>query len=173
MPGRPTLLVLGGSQGAMGLNTRVLEGLPACRGLDFQVLHCAGQRDAARVRSTYEELGLDACVVDFLPERRYEDWTSGERERLLTLAMEAMTTLAELLVASAPFDSLQLAQRVLASEPLWEPAYRVQMQAYQATGNRPMALRAYQQCVQTLQEGFAIEPLPETQELHNKIRAGS
>jgi UDP-N-acetylglucosamine--N-acetylmuramyl-(pentapeptide) pyrophosphoryl-undecaprenol N-acetylglucosamine transferase len=67
-PGRPTLLVLGGSQGAMGLNTRVLAGLPACRGRDFQVLHCAGQRDAARVRATYLELGLDACVLDFLPE---------------------------------------------------------------------------------------------------------
>jgi len=64
----PTLLVLGGSQGAEGLNTRVLEALPSCAGLPFQVLHCAGPRDAPRVAAAYGELAFPGRVVDFLPE---------------------------------------------------------------------------------------------------------
>jgi len=64
----PTLLVLGGSQGAEGLNTRVLEALPSCAGLPFQVLHCAGPRDAARVEAAYREMAIPGRVLDFLPE---------------------------------------------------------------------------------------------------------
>ncbi|HEX5138128.1 MAG TPA: UDP-N-acetylglucosamine--N-acetylmuramyl-(pentapeptide) pyrophosphoryl-undecaprenol N-acetylglucosamine transferase [Planctomycetota bacterium] len=64
----PTLLVLGGSQGAEGLNTRVIEGLVAAPREGFQVLHCAGSRDAQRVRAAYETTGVRGCVVDFLPE---------------------------------------------------------------------------------------------------------
>jgi len=66
--GRPTLLVLGGSQGAAGLNERVLAGLPRCRDLPFQVLHCAGAGDAARVRAGYAAAGVRAAVLDFLPD---------------------------------------------------------------------------------------------------------
>ncbi len=64
----PTLLILGGSQGATGLNTRVIEGLRECRGRDFQVLHGAGPKDAARVEAAYAELGIRGRVVDFIPE---------------------------------------------------------------------------------------------------------
>ncbi len=67
-PSLPTLLVTGGSQGAEGLNTRVIEGLAGSAGRDFQVLHCAGARDAARVRDAYEGIAVKARVVDFLPE---------------------------------------------------------------------------------------------------------
>lgn len=67
-PSLPTLLVLGGSQGAEGLNTRVVEGLRLCRGREFQVLHGAGPRDAARVDALYRDLNVRGRVVDFLPE---------------------------------------------------------------------------------------------------------
>jgi undecaprenyldiphospho-muramoylpentapeptide beta-N-acetylglucosaminyltransferase len=67
-PDLPTLLVLGGSQGALSLNTRVLEALPACAGLPFQVLHCAGAADAARVAAAYEGVGVRGQVVAYLPE---------------------------------------------------------------------------------------------------------
>jgi len=79
----------------------------------------------------------------------------------------------EALVNGNPMESLRLTQAVLASDPLWEQAYRVQMRAYLAEGNRPLALRTYQQCVAALMDGFNIEPLPETQALYQAILAGA
>lgn len=117
------------------------------------------------------QAAVDLYKGDFLPERRYEDWTSGERERLKILAMSAMTALAELQIESNPRDSLGLTQRVLSQEPLWEEAYRTQMKAFQALGNRPMAIKTYQQCVNTLDEEYGIEPLPETQSIYEDIRS--
>jgi len=96
-PSLPTLLVLGGSQGAKGLNTRVIEGLAACRGRDFQVLHCAGARDAARVATAYGELDVRGRVVDFLPEigRAY-----GVAD--MVLARAGASTVAECAVLGLP-----------------------------------------------------------------------
>ncbi len=116
------------------------------------------------------KVAVDLYKGEYLPERRYEDWTSGERERLGILAMSAMTTLAELQIDSNPRDSLRLTQQVLAQEPLWEEAYRVQMQAFQALGNRSMALKTYQQCIKILNEEFGIDPLPETNSIYDEIR---
>jgi UDP-N-acetylglucosamine--N-acetylmuramyl-(pentapeptide) pyrophosphoryl-undecaprenol N-acetylglucosamine transferase len=67
-PDLPTLLVIGGSQGAEDLNTRVLDALAHCAGLPFQVLHCAGPRDAARVAAAYRALGVRGETIAYLPE---------------------------------------------------------------------------------------------------------
>lgn len=108
---------------------------------------------------------------DYLPERRYEDWSSTERERLQILALNAMSTLAGLLVESTPTESIRLTERVLMIDPIWEDAYRIQMRAYLATGNRPMALRTYQRCVETLARELGISPLPQTTDLAATIRS--
>lgn len=107
---------------------------------------------------------------DYLPERHYEDWSTVERERLLTLAHVTMTTLANLLCQQDPHESLRLTQTVLARDAAWEDAYRIQMRAYMALGNRAQALRTYQSCVQKLHDEFGVEPLPETQQLHAEIK---
>lgn len=113
---------------------------------------------------------IDFYNGEYLPDRRYEDWASSERERLNILALSAMTTLADLEVAQAPHEALRLTQRVLSREPLWEEAYRAQMRAYQVLGNRPMALRTYFECVNVLNEALSVEPLPETQHLYLEIK---
>lgn len=112
----------------------------------------------------------DLYKGEYLPDRRYEDWASAERERLGVLALSGMTTLADLEVERAPREALRLTLRVLSIEPLWEEAYRAQMRAYQALGNRPMALRTYMDCVNVLNEALLIEPLPETQNLFLEIK---
>jgi two-component SAPR family response regulator len=107
---------------------------------------------------------------DYLPERRYEDWSSAERERLHLLALGAMTTLANLLIERSPLESIRLTQHVLTVDPIWEDAYRVQMRAYLAQGNRPLVQRTYQQCAEMLQRELGVEPLPETQRLYRQAR---
>ena len=88
------------------------------------------------------------------------------------MALGTMTTLAGLLAETSPLESIRLTQRVLAVDSVWEDAYRAQMRAYQAQGNRPLALRTYQQCVEILDREFGVAPLPETVELHERIISG-
>jgi DNA-binding SARP family transcriptional activator len=139
----------------------------------FESLVAAGSQaaphDAETAIDDYRR-AIELYAGDYLPERRYEDWTSAERERLQTLALSTMTRLADLLLERSPLESLRLCQRVLSIDAVWEDAYRTQMRAYLAQGNRPMALRSYQQCVETLQREFNVVPLPETQAVYERIK---
>jgi UDP-N-acetylglucosamine--N-acetylmuramyl-(pentapeptide) pyrophosphoryl-undecaprenol N-acetylglucosamine transferase len=67
-PSRPTLLVVGGSQGARGLNDLVLSALPLLAGKNWQWLHLTGAGDFEKVQAAYAKLGLKAVVKPFLSE---------------------------------------------------------------------------------------------------------
>ena len=105
----------------------------------------------------------------YLPSRLYEDWSSEERERIQLLTLGAIISLSELLVKENPLETVRLTQQALQIDSTWEDAYRIQMQAYFEKGNRPMAIKTYQQCKKVLEEEFGIEPLPETRQLFRKI----
>lgn len=109
---------------------------------------------------------------DYLPARRYEDWSSPERERVQVLALGAMTMLAELLVDETPLEAIRLAQRVLESDPVREDAWRLLMRAHMASGNRALALRAWEACRAALQHELGLEPLPETAAVYRRALAG-
>ena len=106
----------------------------------------------------------------YLPNRMYEDWSSGERERVQLLTLGAFVSLSELLVKENPMESVRLTQQALQIDPTWEDAYRIQMEAYLERGNRPMAIKTYQQCERVLEKEFGIVPLPDTQRLYRKIK---
>ena len=108
---------------------------------------------------------------NYLPNRVYEDWTTEEREKIRILILGALVNQAELLVASNPMESIRLTQEAISIDKTWEDAYRIQMAAYIAKGNRPQALRTYQKCVDVLEEEYGIKPLPATQSLLKEIEA--
>ena len=108
---------------------------------------------------------------DYLPNRIYEDWSSEERERIQILIVGAMVNLAELYLDDQPLESVRIADQALQIDSTWEDAYRIKMLAYLSRGNRPMALKTFEQCKETLQREFGIEPLPETKRLQRKILA--
>lgn len=112
---------------------------------------------------------LDLYKGIYLPNRLYEDWSSEERERVQVLSLGALITKAELMLPQSPQESIRLAQRALLIDPTWEDAYRLQMEAYQQKGNRPMAIKTYQQCQKVLDEEFGIDPLPTTRKLYQEI----
>ena len=126
--------------------------------------------NAPETAQDFYQKALNLYQGDYLPERWYEDWSSAERERLQVLALGVMTTLADLVCPHTPLESIRLTQHALALDSLWENAYRIQIEAYLALGNRPLALRTYQQCQQTLETELGLAPLPETQALYKKIR---
>jgi UDP-N-acetylglucosamine--N-acetylmuramyl-(pentapeptide) pyrophosphoryl-undecaprenol N-acetylglucosamine transferase len=67
-PNLPTVLVVGGSQGARGLNDLVLSALPLLAEKNWQWLHLTGAADFEKVQSAYAKLGLKAVVKPFLAE---------------------------------------------------------------------------------------------------------
>lgn len=67
-PDRPTILVVGGSQGASGLNGMMLSALPLLAGKNWQWLHLAGANDFEKVKAGYAARGIKAIVKPFLAE---------------------------------------------------------------------------------------------------------
>ncbi len=116
---------------------------------------------------------LDLYRGEYLPGAIYEDWSSVERERLATLYLSGANRLARLLLEQgSELEAINWSQRVIAADPCWEDAYRLLMWAYMAGGNRPLAVRAYEQCRRNLAEDLGIEPMAETTRLYQQIKAG-
>jgi UDP-N-acetylglucosamine--N-acetylmuramyl-(pentapeptide) pyrophosphoryl-undecaprenol N-acetylglucosamine transferase len=67
---RPTVLVMGGSQGAGGINEMILSALPALgtRAATWQWLHLTGPKDVEKVEQAYAARGFKAVVKPFLVE---------------------------------------------------------------------------------------------------------
>jgi UDP-N-acetylglucosamine--N-acetylmuramyl-(pentapeptide) pyrophosphoryl-undecaprenol N-acetylglucosamine transferase len=60
-----TLLVMGGSQGATGINQAVIKSMTAFRDLPLQVIHLSGARDETLVADNYRRENIPAFVAAF------------------------------------------------------------------------------------------------------------
>lgn len=121
------------------------------------------------VAKTAFKAAIDLYKGSYLPNRIYEDWTSEEREKTQLLILGTYISLAEIILEENPLESIRLAQKALAIDATWEDAYRIQMQAYLAKGNRPQAIKTYMKCDAILEEEYGISPLPETKKLLKDI----
>ncbi|MGI8891192.1 MAG: undecaprenyldiphospho-muramoylpentapeptide beta-N-acetylglucosaminyltransferase [Chthoniobacterales bacterium] len=63
--GVPTLLVMGGSQGASGINQALIKALPSLQGLSLQIIHLTGARDARLMEDNYRRENIPAYVAAF------------------------------------------------------------------------------------------------------------
>ncbi|NLF75755.1 MAG: hypothetical protein GX573_08655 [Chloroflexi bacterium] len=116
---------------------------------------------------------IDRYAGDYLPDALYEDWASLERERLQTLYLSGAMRLAALLLHRQSYqESIHLCQAVLVIDRYWEEAYRVMMIAHALRGNRPLAMRAYEQCRAALDEGLDLLPMAETTAIYTRIARG-
>jgi len=98
--GHPTLLVLGGSQGAHRLNSLMLEAAAKCLvRLTPQpdIIHQTGETDEIQVREKYAELGITASVQAF-----FRDMAEIYSQADLVVSRAGATTIAELAVCRLP-----------------------------------------------------------------------
>jgi len=96
---RPTLLVMGGSQGARGVNDLLLAALPGLIRArpSWQVLHLTGEGEAERVRRAHERAGRDARVLAFL-----DDMPAALGAADVAVSRAGASSLAELAAARLP-----------------------------------------------------------------------
>ena len=68
---RFVLLVVGGSQGSMKINTEIVDALQSMDMRDIGVIHSTGLRDYERVKKLYEKVGGEKYIVDFIDDMEY------------------------------------------------------------------------------------------------------
>jgi UDP-N-acetylglucosamine--N-acetylmuramyl-(pentapeptide) pyrophosphoryl-undecaprenol N-acetylglucosamine transferase len=95
----PTLLILGGSQGAASLNTAVLDALATLRTelAGWRIVHQTGATDLDAIRQRYGALSLLADVQPF-----FRDMAEQYRRATCVISRAGATTLAELACAGLP-----------------------------------------------------------------------
>ncbi len=92
-----TLLVMGGSQGATGINQAVIKSMTSFRDLPLQVIHLSGARDERLVADNYRRENIPAYVAAF--HHRMEEVYSAAN---FALARAGAASLAELAAFSLP-----------------------------------------------------------------------
>lgn len=124
----------------------------------------------------FERLGGDAAAALYrgdlldgieIAAPEYDAWFGPERERLAALAVRLVDQGA---ASGAQGDAvLDLAKRLLARDPLCEPAYRALMRMHAARGERAPALKLYATCRDALKDELGIAPDLQTEALYRDI----
>jgi len=92
-----TLLVMGGSQGASGINQAMIRSLPALANTALQIIHLTGTREEKLVADNYRRANLPAFVAAF-HHRMEEVYSAAD----LAVARSGAASLAELASFSIP-----------------------------------------------------------------------
>ena len=92
-----TVLVMGGSQGASGINQAMIKSLPALQGVPIQIIHLSGGRDERLVADNYQREGIPAHVAAF-HHAMEEVYSAAD----FAIARSGAASLAELALFSLP-----------------------------------------------------------------------
>lgn len=87
----------------------------------------------------------------------------ARREALRDLYRNVLRSLATALIDSGQArEATAVARELVRVDRLDEPAHRLRIEAHQAAGDRAGAVRAYHECVATLERELGVEPSPAT-----------
>lgn len=101
----------------------------------------------------------------------FERWLDHERARLLECASAGGWALAEQLAESQPHEAARRARAAAALTPYDEAAHRRLVSLLARTGDRPGAVRAYEEFARRLRLDYEVDPSKETQALAATLRA--
>ncbi len=100
-----------------------------------------------------------SSTASYLGSSVFDDWAAGERDRLLSRALESLEKLARLVDVET---GLVLADRLLAMEPTREASYWLKIELLAASGQRDRAMRTFEACRSMLKKEFGVGVSPET-----------
>jgi UDP-N-acetylglucosamine--N-acetylmuramyl-(pentapeptide) pyrophosphoryl-undecaprenol N-acetylglucosamine transferase len=133
---RLSVLVFGGSQGAHGLNMRVIEALPHLHDLRdrLRLVHQTGARDREAVEKGYRAVGFEPDVREFIT-----DMSQAYAEADLVVCRAGATTLAEITVCKkasvlVPFPAAADNHQVLNARSLVDAGAAVMIEERELTG---------------------------------------
>lgn len=117
---------------------------------------------------------LEGLYVNDAPQ--FENWVTGQRERLRRLALRGLDELTRRYRqegAQGRGQALLYTERILAIEPWQEEAHRQLMLLLALDGRRSAALAQFEVCRRALAEELDVEPGAETLALYEQIRTDS
>ncbi|MBN1658212.1 MAG: tetratricopeptide repeat protein, partial [Anaerolineae bacterium] len=101
----------------------------------------------------------------------FDDWLFFQAEELRATLASALERLVHGHAVAGAYDTaLPYARRLLALDPLHEPAHIQLIHLYAAAGQRAAALRQYDECVRILDEELGLPPSAETTALYEQVR---
>jgi DNA-binding SARP family transcriptional activator len=141
---------------------------------EFEKHAQAGQRfeAAGRFEEAMAEYGVAEGLYqgDFLEEDLYEDWPRVQRDHMRSTYLDIVDRLSEYYEGRREYTTaIALCQKVLAQDNCYEEAHLRLMQCYLGQGQRHLAIRQYQTCVQALNEELDLTPSEETVALYRHI----
>ncbi|MFC4767476.1 BTAD domain-containing putative transcriptional regulator [Effusibacillus consociatus] len=123
-------------------------------------------------RQAIEELesALFLYKGDFLQDYPYQDWCADERERLRTLYLRVLESLARIYHKNGALnEAIGCCDRILSHDPCWEAAYQILMSCYHQLGNRSLVITTYKRCVTQLEDQLGVAPLESTTKLYQQL----
>jgi DNA-binding SARP family transcriptional activator len=100
----------------------------------------------------------------------FDAWLATERRRLDEMLQQALQRLLEHYVVTGAIDrAIQIALRLLASDPLQESVQRSLIRLYMYQDRIGSALAQYRRCRELLARELGVEPAPETESLRAQL----
>ena len=131
----------------------------------------AARTDHAALEQAMELYKGELLAGFGLPEQGFEEWLRAERERLRILAIKSLSALlAHFAATDAVERAIEAGSRLLAIDPVNEPAHRAMMSLYARHGRRSDAMRQYQACCEALMRELGIRPEASTEALHRELQ---
>ena len=128
------------------------------------------REDLERAAALYQGALLDGATV---PDPAFEEWLTIERARLHEIGQRALSKLLAAQAEAGDTDSaIETALRLVGLDPLGEDAHRALMRLYAKRGQRHLALKQYESCVDVLQRELGVKPEPETTRLYEDLLKG-
>jgi DNA-binding SARP family transcriptional activator len=168
----PIRVVLEGGYYCLSPNVRVYSDRDA-----FDTRYASGQQfeKDGRIReaSAEYEKAIELYWGDFLVEDLYEEWTSIERERLVTSYTDMLKRLAVYYMRNGRCrESIRACYRILEKDRCDEDTHRLLMECFVRLGQRARALRQYRLCEQALRNEYDATLSPETRAFYTSLSKG-